>query len=487
VEFEQPEAAQLALDQMNGILVLGRNIKVGWPSQMPQAQACIDEIQRESRGYNRIYVAGIHKDLQDDDIRSVFSAFGPIKTCDLASAGIPGRHKGYGYIEYETLQSCQEAISSMNLFDLGGQLLRVGRAVTPPGDRNMGAAGVPQAMPSASAVAAAAVTAKIQAMDAVATNMGVDAMKLMNPMAPQIPAVAQVSRPGVDPNITTAVNPTADWRDRPIRKCGLPRDEMGRPIKILPGQGVQMGPKRPPGDRSPSPRRSPVRRSRDRDSRGRSRRGSRSRSRERRRSRSRSRGSRRKDRSPPREANIPPPTVLQAPLQLSDPVAPPAPAGPMGAMGEVQEKAGQIAMEKKLQDEGEQVYSTLKQQENMQISGKSARQMVMQKLMGARGKIDSVVCLLKNMVGPDEVDEDLHDEIQQECGKYGKVQNVVIYQEKQDDTEEAEVDVKIFVEFTESIEAKKAKNALDGRFFGGRTVVALIYDQEMYDQQDFSA
>ena len=29
VEFEQPEAAQLALDQMNGILVLGRNIKVG--------------------------------------------------------------------------------------------------------------------------------------------------------------------------------------------------------------------------------------------------------------------------------------------------------------------------------------------------------------------------------------------------------------------------------------------------------------------------
>ena len=28
VEFEQPEAAQLALDQMNGILVLGRNIKV---------------------------------------------------------------------------------------------------------------------------------------------------------------------------------------------------------------------------------------------------------------------------------------------------------------------------------------------------------------------------------------------------------------------------------------------------------------------------
>jgi len=488
VEFEQPEAAQLALDQMNGILVLGRNIKVGWPSQMPQAQACIDEIQRESRNFNRIYVAGIHKDLGDDDIRSVFSAFGQIKTCELASAGIPGRHKGYGYIEYETLQSAQEAISSMNLFDLGGQLLRVGRAVTPPGDRNLGAGGVPQAMPSASAVAAAAVTAKIQAMDAVATNLGVDASKLALPLVkPALP----------DPNLTTAVNPTADWRDRPIRKCGLPRDELGRPIKIMPGQGVQMGPKRPPGDRTPSPKRSrSPRRSRDRDSRGRSRKDSRSRSRskDRKRSKSKDRSSRKTSEapSPPKETNIPPPTVV-APVKLAAPMQTGAEvqASTKPGMEGVQETAGKIAVERKLQDEGEQVYNTLKQQEEMRISGKSARQMVMQKLMGARGEVrgkeDSVVLLLKNMVGPDEVDEELHDEIQQECGKYGKVENVVIYQEKQDDSDDAEVHVKIFVEFHESIEAKKAKNGLDGRFFGGRTVSALIYDQEMYDQQDFSA
>ena len=45
------------------------------------------------------------QDLSDEDIRSVFSAFANIKFCDLASAGVPGRHKGYGYIEYDTLQS----------------------------------------------------------------------------------------------------------------------------------------------------------------------------------------------------------------------------------------------------------------------------------------------------------------------------------------------------------------------------------------------
>lgn len=40
--------------------------------------------------------------------------------------------RGYGFIEYETLQSAHDAIASMNSFDLGGQLLRVGKAVTPP-------------------------------------------------------------------------------------------------------------------------------------------------------------------------------------------------------------------------------------------------------------------------------------------------------------------------------------------------------------------
>ena len=71
---------------------------------------------------------------------------------NILSMGTPGQHKGYGYIEYETRQSTevkithriltiiitiflQEAISAMNMFDLGGMLLRVGRAITPPDTR----------------------------------------------------------------------------------------------------------------------------------------------------------------------------------------------------------------------------------------------------------------------------------------------------------------------------------------------------------------
>ena len=74
---------------------------------------------------------------------------------------MPGKHKGYGFLEYENQQSATDAIASMNLFDLGGQYLRVGRAITPPAS----AQGSNGTLPPAAAMAAAAVSAKIQAQE----------------------------------------------------------------------------------------------------------------------------------------------------------------------------------------------------------------------------------------------------------------------------------------------------------------------------------
>lgn len=52
------------------------------------------------------------------------------------------------------------------------------------------------------------------------------------------------------------------------------------------------------------------------------------------------------------------------------------------------------------------------------------------------------------MVGPEDLDEDLQTEVEEECNRYGQVVRVIIYQEKQGEEEDAEVIVKIFVEFT---------------------------------------
>uniref|UniRef100_A0A336LKC3 Splicing factor 45 n=1 Tax=Culicoides sonorensis TaxID=179676 RepID=A0A336LKC3_CULSO len=86
-------------------------------------------------------------------------------------------------------------------------------------------------------------------------------------------------------------------------------------------------------------------------------------------------------------------------------------------------------------------------------------------------KSPSKVVLLRNMVGPGDVDEELEPEVKEECvTKYGEVVRVVIKEVEKVTPEEA---VRIFVEFKRIESAIKAVVDLNGRFFGGRQVKAV--------------
>lgn len=99
----------------------------------------------------------------------------------------------------------------------------------------------------------------------------------------------------------------------------------------------------------------------------------------------------------------------------------------------------------------------------------------------------STVMVLRNMVGPEDIDDDLEGEVTEECGKFGSVNRVIIYQEKQGEEEDADIIVKIFVEFSMASEMNKAIQALNDRWFGGRKVVAEVYDQDRFNSSDLSA
>ncbi|ROK23461.1 Poly(U)-binding-splicing factor PUF60-B [Anabarilius grahami] len=95
--------------------------------------------------------------------------------------------------------------------------------------------------------------------------------------------------------------------------------------------------------------------------------------------------------------------------------------------------------------------------------------------------------VLRNMVGPEDIDDDLEGEVMEECGKYGAVNRVIIYQERQGEEDDAEIIVKIFVEFSDADEMNKAIQALNNRWFAGRKVVAELYDQERFNNSDLTA
>lgn len=93
-------------------------------------------------------------------------------------------------------------------------------------------------------------------------------------------------------------------------------------------------------------------------------------------------------------------------------------------------------------------------------------------------KAPSKVVLLRNMVGPGDVDNDLEPEVKDECNtKYGEVVSVVINELRNVEPEEA---VRIFVEFKRIESATKAVVDLNGRFFGGRQVRAGFFSYDKY-------
>ncbi|CAN6165034.1 unnamed protein product [Urochloa humidicola] len=95
------------------------------------------------------------------------------------------------------------------------------------------------------------------------------------------------------------------------------------------------------------------------------------------------------------------------------------------------------------------------------------------------------VLLLRNMVGPGEVDDELEDEVAGECAKYGTVTRVLIFEITQTDFP-AEEAVRIFIQFERAEEATKAVIDLQGRFFGGRVVQASFFDEERFGRNELA-
>ncbi|XP_016145599.1 poly(U)-binding-splicing factor PUF60-B-like isoform X3 [Sinocyclocheilus grahami] len=389
VEYEVPEAAQLALEQMNSVMLGGRNIKVGRPSNIGQAQPIIDQLAEEARAYNRIYVACIHPDLSDEDIKSVFEAFGKIKSCMLAREPTTGKHKGYGFIEYDKPQSSLDAVSSMNLFDLGGQYLRVGKAVTPP--IPLLTPTTPGGLPAAAAVAAAAATAKITAQEAVAGATVLGSLASPAHILSQHMGLPQAVLAAQAPGIITGVTPA-----RPT-------------LPVVPQVG------------------------------------------------------------------------LVNPVLASPPVTASASAGTPTSAAQTHTEVKREEDSRRTEDQSAPVGNGQDSElEQLSVSASGGKQTVMQSKQ-------STVMVLRNMVGPEDIDDDLEGEVMEECGKYGAVNRVIIYQERQGEEDDAEIIVKIFVEFSDADEMNKAIQALNNRWFAGRKVVAELYDQERFNISDLSA
>lgn len=133
VEYETPEAAALAQVGMDSSQLAGRTIKVGRPSNFPTDLP--PGVPRPVP--SRIYVGNVHELIQEEELKAIFEAFGPLVHCNLVPNPSTRQHKSYAYVEFKEVSHAIAAVAALHGFELAGRALKVGRTVVggpiPPG------------------------------------------------------------------------------------------------------------------------------------------------------------------------------------------------------------------------------------------------------------------------------------------------------------------------------------------------------------------
>nr|WMV69916.1 FUSE-binding protein-interacting repressor [Euglena gracilis]BDX17132.1 60 kDa poly(U)-binding-splicing factor A [Euglena gracilis] len=79
----------------------------------------------------RVYVGNIYFEIGEDDIRAIFERCGSIRSVQLTKEPGQSKHRGFCFIEFDSVDSAETAITTMNGYQLAGRTLRVGRPHNP--------------------------------------------------------------------------------------------------------------------------------------------------------------------------------------------------------------------------------------------------------------------------------------------------------------------------------------------------------------------
>ncbi|KAJ3158635.1 Poly(U)-binding-splicing factor puf60 [Geranomyces michiganensis] len=193
VEYEVPEAAELALQHMNGFDLGGRQLKVGRPNNYQHGIGATLPPAVPSR----IYIANVNEHVTEENVESIFESFGKIRGCSLLPDLQLRKHKGNGYIEFEEESAADAAISSMDGFELGEMALQVRKSILggpmPPGMKDIDSlpvvpvipAGIPTRVlnvaQSINSTLAKRTTGVAAATNPIAAGVGISPMLPANP------------------------------------------------------------------------------------------------------------------------------------------------------------------------------------------------------------------------------------------------------------------------------------------------------------------
>ena len=82
-----------------------------------------------------IYVGNLNYDLQEDDLKLIFSEYGEVVSVKIITDKYTGRGKGFGFVEMTNDDEASKAIDELNEKEVQGRNLKVNKA-RPPRESN---------------------------------------------------------------------------------------------------------------------------------------------------------------------------------------------------------------------------------------------------------------------------------------------------------------------------------------------------------------
>jgi polyadenylate-binding protein len=121
VHFETQEAADNAINKVNGMLLADKKVYVG---------RFISRTQRDtgpgSRKFTNIFIKNFGDQLDEEKLRELFSEYGKIASIKV-ERDEGGNSKGFGFCSFETPEEAEGAVNNLNGRTIGDKQLFVGR------------------------------------------------------------------------------------------------------------------------------------------------------------------------------------------------------------------------------------------------------------------------------------------------------------------------------------------------------------------------
>lgn len=108
VQFDSEEAAQKAIEKLNGMLLNDKQVYVGPFLRKQERETTADRAK-----FNNVFVKNLSETTTDDELKQIFGEFGTITSAVVMRDG-DGKSKCFGFVNFESTDDAARAVEALN-------------------------------------------------------------------------------------------------------------------------------------------------------------------------------------------------------------------------------------------------------------------------------------------------------------------------------------------------------------------------------------